>query len=205
MAEMSESSPDISNIMNDSTLSSTSANEFDLSISDQGEAERVEEFFSETCGCKLGPKSTPCSSLLCRELLVTRRNDCIQLESSELDLVILAQLQALRAHSDQPLTEHLSSTPHRSYTVFYFQKLRICLKTFLFVHGISHKCFEALQKHFDCAGLVPRIHGNTKRLPKNTRPKQDTFRALGFIDNMSEIHGLPLPGRMPNHRALDCF
>jgi len=40
MAEMSESSPDISNIMNDSTLSSTSANEFDLSISDQGEAER---------------------------------------------------------------------------------------------------------------------------------------------------------------------
>jgi hypothetical protein len=75
--------------------------------------------------------------------------------------------------------------------------------TFLFLHAISHKRFEALQKHFDTHGLLPRVHGNMKRLPPNTRPPEDTIRALGFIDNFSEIHGIPLPGRMPNHQDSD--
>ena len=76
------------------------------------------------------------------------------------------------------------------------------MNTFLFLHAISHKRFEALQKHFDTRGLLPRVHGNMKRLPPITRPPEDTFRALGF-DNFSEIHGLPLPGRMPTHRNSD--
>ena len=173
-----------------STTADDSISEVDMSTSDQSEAERVEEFFSESCGCKLGPKNTPCPSALCKELGVTR-NDCIQLERSELDLVVLAQFQ--------DLPDQGCNFPSR----LYFHKLRVCLKTFVFIHAIIHKRFEALQKHFDSLGLVSRTHGNTKRLPKNTRPKQDTFRALGFIDNFSEIHGLPLPGRMPNHRDSD--
>lgn len=125
--------------------------------------------------------------MLCRDL-------------AELDLVLPSQLQAFRTHPDQSVSEHRS--PHR-YTTFHFHKLRICLNTFLFLHAISHKRFEALQRHFDSLGLLSRVHGNVKRLPPNTRPPEDTFRALGFIDNFSEIHGLPLPGRMPNHRDSD--
>ena len=44
------------------------------------------------------------------------------------------------------------------------------------------------------------VHGNVKHLPHNKQPQEDTFLTLGFIDNFSEIHGLPLPGRMPNLR-----
>lgn len=174
--------------------------EFELSSSDLDEAERVDTFFSKNCGCKLGSRNSTCSSVLCRDLAVTTRNNCLQLERSELDLVVLSQLQAFRTHPDQSVSERRSS--HR-YTTFHFHKLRICLNSFLFLHAMSHKRFEALQRHFDSLGLLSRVHGNVKRLPPNTRPPEDTFRALGFIDNFSEIHGLPLPGRMPNHRDSD--
>ena len=38
------------------------------------------------------------------------------------------------------------------------------------------------------------------RLPHNKWPQEDMFLALGFIDNFSEIHGVPLPGRIPNYQ-----
>ena len=41
---------------------------------------------------------------------------------------------------------------------------------------------------------------NVKRHPHNKRPQEDMFLALGFIDNFSEIYGLPLPGRKHNYR-----
>ena len=176
--------------------------EFELSSTDLDEAGKVDTFFSNGCGCKLGPKKTACSSVISRHLATTRRNDCLQLERSELDLVILSQLQALRTHPDQPV-QRQSSGLSTQHTTFYFHTLRVCLNAFLLIHAINHKRFESLQKHIDSVGLLPRVHGNVKRLPSNTRPPEDTFRALGFIDNFSEVHGLPLPGRMPNHRDSD--
>ena len=41
------------------------------------------------------------------------------------------------------------------------------------------------------------VHGNTKRLPWNASLFHDKERAVTFIKNFSEIHALPLPGRMP--------
>ena len=181
------------------TTDDSPVTEFGLSSSDLDEAERVATFFSESCGCKLHPQNSTCSSVLCRDLAVATRNNCLQFDRSELDLAVLSQLQACHTHPDQSLGEHSS----HSYTTFLFHKFRIYLNAFLFLHAISHKRFEALQKHFDIHGLLPRVHGNMKRLPPNTRPPEDTFRALGFIDNFSEIHGLTLPGRMPNHRNSD--
>ncbi len=186
----------------DSSEDLSPVTEFDYSSIDLDEARKVDTFFTDGCGCKLGPKKSACSSVLSRDLATTVRNNCLQLESSELDLVIFSQLQALRTHPEQPVTCQSSSSSYR-YTTFYFHSLRICLKSFLFIHAVSHKRFESLQKHIDSVGLVPRVHGNVKRLPSNTRPREDMYRALGFIDNFSEIHGLPLPGRMPNHRDSD--
>ena len=45
--------------------------------------------------------------------------------------------------------------------------------------------------------MAPRVHGNTKRLPWNAFSFHDRERAVTFIKNFSEIHALPLPGRMP--------
>ena len=64
-------------------------------------------------------------------------------------------------------------------------------KNFLFIQTVSHRSLEALKKHLNIVGLSPHVHCNAKRLPQNM------FLALGIVDNSSEIHGLPLPGRMP--------
>ena len=180
-------------------------NQHDLSDLDVSEAERVSLFFTNGCGCKLGPKNASCSSVVSKELAVQCRNNCQQLEDSELDMVVLSQLQALRTHPDQPLHETRRSivASTQRHTSLYFHKLRICLETFLFVHSIGHSRFKSLQHHFDSLGLVQRVHGNTKRLPCNTSPQECTDHVLAFIDTTANVHGLPLPGRMPNHRDSD--
>ena len=60
----------------------------DLSDIDTSEVEKVSMFIDKGCGCKLGPKNSPCSSVIARELAVQCRNNCQQLESSELDMVV---------------------------------------------------------------------------------------------------------------------
>ena len=57
-------------------------------------------------------------------------------------------------------------------STFYFHNLRICLESFLFVHSIVHSRFKSLQHHYDQVGIIPRIHGNTKRLPSNTSSQE---------------------------------
>ena len=129
--------------------------EFELSSTDLDEAGKVDTFFSNGCGCKLGPKKTACSSVISRHLATTTRNDCLQLERSELDVVILSQLQALRTHPDQPV-QRQSSGLSTQHTTFYFHTLRVCLNAFLFIHAINHKRFESLQKHIDSVGAKPK-------------------------------------------------
>ena len=117
----------------------------------------------------MGPKQSPCSSYMSKDLAVCARNDSLQLQSDELDLVILAQLQALRTHPQQSVLDRRSS--NNSSTVCQhssFHKLRVCLKSFLFVHAVSHVRFEAFQKHFDLYGLLPRL------TPKSAWQLQET-------------------------------
>ena len=103
----------------DSSEDLSPVTEFDYSSIDLDEARKVDTFFTDGCGYKLGPKKSACSSVLSRDLATTVRNNCLQLESSELDLVIFSQLQALRTHPEQPVTCQSSSSSYR-YTTFYF-------------------------------------------------------------------------------------
>ena len=74
---------------------------------------------------------------------------------------------------------------------------KICLKTFLFLHYIGKKRFRNLVKHFQKNGIAPRIHGNTRRRPWTASSLHNKEQAVALIKNFAEIHGLPLPGRMP--------
>ena len=78
--------------------------------------------------------------------------------------------------------------------------MTICKNSFLFLHAITLKHFKNLCHHFDSEGLVPRIHGNTKKIPHNALPLETTQHVLDFITNHAENHALPLPGRLPSHR-----
>ena len=78
--------------------------------------------------------------------------------------------------------------------------LPICLNTFLYLHTISHFRYENLGDHFEQVGLCLRTHGNSKRLPANSFPAEETSHLAMFIKNYARAHGLPLPGRVPGHR-----
>ena len=61
-------------------------------------------FLLDGCGCKFGPKGTQCCAFLDRSVISKCREDCVQLESSELDLVVLSCIQSNVCLPDQQTT-----------------------------------------------------------------------------------------------------
>ena len=64
----------------------------ELSFEDKEEDNAIDIFITETCGCTLGPKKSPCSSQLSRDTITLTCNNCLQLTRNDADLVIMAQL-----------------------------------------------------------------------------------------------------------------
>ena len=50
---------------------------------------------------------------------------------------------------------------------------------------------------------MPREHGNTHHLPKNTLSHEDVKNAIQFLLNYSEANGVLLPGRVPGYSSSD--
>ena len=61
---------------------------------DEAEELRINTFMAETCCCHFGPKSTACSTRFDRELIATTRMNCREMTKAQLDVVILANLEA---------------------------------------------------------------------------------------------------------------
>ena len=156
---------------------------------EEAEEKRVLEFMTKTCSCHFGPKSTACSSLFDRELIATTRMNCREMTKAQLDLVILANLEAHQHYQSQELS--------RKSIDYYFHGHKVCKTTFLFVHSVGSKHFNNLVAHFNHAGLSLRMHGNVKCLPANTIPFSTTEHVVQFILNFATVHALPLPGRLP--------
>jgi hypothetical protein len=161
-------------------------------IIDNMEDAAVDDFIKTTCQCNFGPRKTPCSLQFSRELIVSTRLNCIEMTKAELDLVILANLDANRRISLEQDT--CSSRIHIEYS---FRGIKVCKKSFLFIHAIGTKVFKNVVTHFNENGLTPRMHGNIKRLPANTISFAVTEKIVQFITNFATIHALPLPGRIP--------
>jgi len=56
--------------------------------------QKVVKFMSDGCGCALGAKGSPCSKQFSNDTVLFNLNNCLKLSSGELDLVILASIQA---------------------------------------------------------------------------------------------------------------
>ena len=56
---------------------------------------RVRKFLQDGCKCSCGPRDGPCSSQFTEEMVMSNLNNCLELSSSEVDLVILANIQAV--------------------------------------------------------------------------------------------------------------
>ena len=55
----------------------------------------VKQFLQSGCAYSKGPKSGPCSRQFSEDSVLTNLNNCHELTHGELDLVILANIQAL--------------------------------------------------------------------------------------------------------------
>ena len=169
------------------------------SFEDKEEEEAIRRFVELTCGCNLGPKKTPCSNQLSLSTISQTRNNCLQLTRSELDLVIMAQVNAFRTSAvDKPSTYRGKSDTFRPYTGYSMHGLRICRKTFSFLHTVGKERMENLCSTVDKDGVVGRVHGNSKLPRHNKISYTEVSRVRDFIQNVASVHGLPLPGRLPN-------
>ena len=160
--------------------------------------ERAKKFLREGCGCWRGSKGGPCSREFREETVLFNLNNCLELTSGELDLIILANIQAF-THNDYVGTKRNGT----SRCTYQFQSVLICKEMFLHLYGISYSRLRRLKEHYETHGIYPRTHGNTKRLPSNTLPQSTTENVHNFLTNYVEENAFVLPGRIPGFKSED--
>ena len=178
---------------------------FELRGVDREEEQTVQGFLSRGCGCSIVPGG--CCQQFAPAHFEQMRSLCAALSRAELDLILMGQIMSLTNNSE--LTVNFMSHRHKrqervhSNMTYFHQGLKVCRATFLFLHGIGTKMFKTLRMHCKENGLVPRVHGNTKRLPANALTFADVQRVVAFVQNYAEDHAILLPGRIPGYKRTD--
>ena len=173
------------------------AMEFTENASADGIVDSVNKFLESGCKCSRGPKDGPCSSQFTEEVM-GNLNNCLELSTKELDLVTLANIQAVTRFEN--IGEKRSRSPRCN---FLFQSKPICREMFLTLYGLSYSRFRRLKEHYESNGLSSRTHGNTKRLPPNTLSHTVVEDVNAFLSNYAEDHAVSLPGRIPGYKDED--
>ena len=138
-------------------------------ICDQDQDEivaKVKKFLQDGCRCSRGLKGGQCSRQFTLEAVMANVNNCLELSHEELDLVVLANIQACT--SFEATGEKRKRSPRCN---FLFQSLPVCKDMFLHLYAMSYSQFRRLKEHYENHGISPRVHGNSKRLPPNTLPQ----------------------------------
>ena len=139
---------------------------------------KVKKVLQDRCGCSHGTKGGQCCQQFSKEAVLSNLNNCLELSHGELDLVILANIQAFTN------TEIIGEKGKRiSRCSFLYLNCPICKDMFLNLYGISYSRFHRLKDHYDQHGLSQRVHGNCKRLPHNTLPQAVTEDVKNFLTN----------------------
>ena len=153
-----------------------------VDISEDG---RIEKFFNEGCSCKQN-----CYLKFTKDEARQIRNDLLELEDKERDMLIMGFLFTQKPKTGDKIQ-------------FSIRGVHVCRKTFLFLYAVSKTLYSAVCKHFDENGPIPRVHGNSKKLPHNVIDLVSTERARNFIENYALANAQPLPGRVPSYRDSD--
>ena len=175
----------------------------DGSETDMTEKAKVDTFFANTCNCKFGEDEKACSRSLSLDDFFDSRNNCHELSSTELDLVILGAIQSSLNCNEVSVSGRSHKHRKQPRMAFYYHGKRICKKTFLFLHCLNKNRFCSLVKHYRKNGLTLRIHGNKKRLPSSAFSSETIERVVKFILNVAEEQALLLPGRVPGFKRTD--
>jgi hypothetical protein len=155
--------------------------------------DEVVDFLANGCGCtKLA--NGPCSQGLSAEDVSSYRLAISELENSEVDLVILAQLHAGMNAGDLLTNTRGSARPgirQRITFQYAFKGQPICREMFLFLHRISRTRLYNLVKHLCANGVMPRTRGHKGKLPKHARKFDEIFSIQTFPQ--PESANLPQP------------
>ena len=95
------------------------------------------KFLQEGCGCSRGAKDGHCSDQFSEETVLANLNNCLELSIAELDLVILANLQAFTPI--ETIGEKRNQSPRCN---FLYQSVPICKDMFLYLYGLSYSRFR---------------------------------------------------------------
>ena len=134
-------------------------------------------------------------SIFREETVLCNLNNCLELSSAELDLVILANIQVFTKRENAG--NKRSGSPWCS---FIYQTSPICKEMFLHLYGSGYSRFRRLKEHYQEHGIFPRIHGNTKRLPGNATSEKSLEAIHAFIEHYVEENAIVLPGRIPGFK-----
>ena len=105
--------------------------QLELLIDKEEIVEKVKQFLQAGCGCSRGIKGGHCSQQFSKAAVLVNLNNCMELSHGELDLVILANIQAFT--SVEVSGEKRKRSPRCSFT---FQARTICKEMFLNLYGI---------------------------------------------------------------------
>ena len=172
---------------------------------DTKEDEQTAWYSREGCKCELGPKKTPCCQQFPVEYYREMRGYCLELRKEEKDILIMGQIKAMTNSSDHVSTEnrHKDAERQRTRGTFFHEAKRVCLWTFLFLHATGKDQYANIRASCSENGIVPRVHGNTRRLPVKSLTFDDVSRVVSFIRNYAEDHAVLLPGRIPGYKRSD--
>ena len=85
--------------------------------------------------------------------------------------VVMGQVMAFTFCSQVPQNiskhRHQVKQRERNASAFYHSGLRVCKRTFLFLHDIGDFRLKAIRAQYIREGLVPRVHGHTGRVAPN--------------------------------------
>ena len=156
------------------------------------------KFLQEGCGCSHGRKGSQCCEQFSNEAVLSNLNLELELSHGELDLVILANIQACT--SSEIIGEKRKRSSQSS---FLYLNRPICKDMFLSLYGISYSRFQRLKEHYEEHRLSQRVHGNYKRIPHNTLPQAVIEDVKNFLTNYAKENAVLLPGRIPGFKNDD--
>ena len=162
------------------------------------ESRKIELFFKHTCGCKLGRGGNPCSNYLRSDKVQNIRSCLQEATNSEKDMAVLGHFVQTR------LPQYgMDGCYKKDHTNFMLFGQKVCRKSFLFTYDMGLRKYYRLARQYNVNGIVPRLHGNTKRLPHNAYPLDVNIGVRTFIENYAEQNAMILPGRIPGYKDSD--
>ena len=149
---------------------------------DEAEEMLIEQFVRDGCQCDFGTNKSSCSTAFTPEHFRSVR---CQMAHDELDLVVMGQVMAGCFAGET--SSHRRQERGRTYTQFYHQGVKICQKTFLFLHGIGYGRFKAIKASYLTSGVAARTHGNKGRSTKLQLSLEEIKDVVQFIMNYAGV------------------